>query len=631
MGSYSAASDALDIFVTGDYAYLTDQSNGNLLLLDISDPTSPTLLDSLSTPENMNTVIVEGEYAYVGNAEAGLQVVKVARSMSIPLFAGTYDTPGDARDVTVAGDYAFVADYGSGLQVIDILDPTNPTLLGTYDTPGLAIDVTVSGDYAFVADYGFGLQVIDISDPTNPTLLGTYDTPDLAYGVTVAGDYAFVADRASGLQVIMVFQREVKLDNNVGRSLFVDAADDTIFLARLTTTQTDSVDWELSADGGVSWQGILPGASWDRMDVPGADLLWRSTLIWSPGVVNPTVSNLTLEWLYEFAPITSVTDIPNDQGKQVRVEWRRSGHDFIGDSQQIVEYAVYREIDPDLTLSEQRLDSQKFLGATDAVVVHAQMMLSAGWDFITTVPVRVEDDYAVVAPTLADTTIVGGEYFTTFMVTALTAIPGVFFDSPPESGFSVDNLAPGVPQSILAGYQSTGVSLTWDEALEEDFQFYRIYRGADPGFTPSPENLIHETAAPAWIDPSANPWGYHYKITALDFAGNESEAGSPTEVTGVQDGTVPARTALLGAVPNPFNPSTKLSYEMAFAGHVRLKVYDPAGRLVTTLVNERRDAGLHEVIWDGRDHAGRMSSAGVYLYRLEVGDFIETKRMTLIK
>lgn len=84
-------------------------------------------------------------------------------------------------------------------------------------------------------------------------------------------------------------------------------------------------------------------------------------------------------------------------------------------------------------------------------------------------------------------------------------------------------------------------------------------------------------------------------------------------------------------IPNPFNPSTKLSFEMAADGNVRLKVYDAAGRLVATLVDEHRGAGSHEVTWDGRDDAGRMSSAGVYMYRLEAGNFIETKRMVLIK
>ena len=88
---------------------------------------------------------------------------------------------------------------------------------------------------------------------------------------------------------------------------------------------------------------------------------------------------------------------------------------------------------------------------------------------------------------------------------------------------------------------------------------------------------------------------------------------------------------LLGAVPNPFNPSTKLSFELPVAGHARLKVYDAAGRLVATLVDEHRAAGRQDAIWDGRDASGRMSAAGVYLYRLETEDNVETKRMTLIK
>ena len=99
---------------------------------------------------------------------------------------------------------------------------------------------------------------------------------------------------------------------------------------------------------------------------------------------------------------------------------------------------------------------------------------------------------------------------------------------------------------------------------------------------------------------------------------------------------VPESPAILSftlheAVPNPFNPSTELSFEMAAPRHARLSVYNAAGRHVATLVDEHRDAGSYDVIWDGRDDAGRMSSAGVYLYRLEVGDFIETRRMTLIK
>jgi len=102
-------------------------------------------------------------------------------------------------------------------------------------------------------------------------------------------------------------------------------------------------------------------------------------------------------------------------------------------------------------------------------------------------------------------------------------------------------------------------------------------------------------------------------------------------MTDVPGEDVPSRKALLGAVPNPFNPSTKLSYETDRTDLVRLKVFDAAGRLVRTLVDGRREAGRHDEVWDGRDDAGRLSPAGVYLYRFTAGSFIETRRMVLVK
>jgi hypothetical protein len=129
----------------------------------------------------------------------------------------------------------------------------------------------------------------------------------------------------------------------------------------------------------------------------------------------------------------------------VRVEWTRSSHDFVGDPTQIVEYAVYRKIDPNLGAAATSATASSFDDLSPAAKENALMMLAAGWDFITTVPVLVDNEYAVVVPTLKDSTIVSGQYCSTFRVTALSATPGVFFHSPPDSGYSVDNLAPSVP------------------------------------------------------------------------------------------------------------------------------------------------------------------------------------------
>ncbi len=88
---------------------------------------------------------------------------------------------------------------------------------------------------------------------------------------------------------------------------------------------------------------------------------------------------------------------------------------------------------------------------------------------------------------------------------------------------------------------------------------------------------------------------------------------------------------LLQNVPNPFNPSTIIRYELGVAGPVELNVYDMAGRLVDNVYSGQETQGRHEHQWQGRDEAGRPVATGVYVYRLRAGSVSETKRMTLAK
>ena len=94
---------------------------------------------------------------------------------------------------------------------------------------------------------------------------------------------------------------------------------------------------------------------------------------------------------------------------------------------------------------------------------------------------------------------------------------------------------------------------------------------------------------------------------------------------------VPGQTRLLGNVPNPFNPTTTISFDLSERAPVRLEVFSVSGRLVRTLASGVHDAGNHEVVWDGRGDDGTSSSSGVYFYRLHSGETVESKRMTLIR
>jgi hypothetical protein len=187
------------VAVQGDYAYLG--VGPRLVVLDISDPSDPTMLGQTDIMGDVvQGVAVAGGYAYVAAEYAGLQVVDVS-DPSDPRLVGSCDTPSRARDVAVAAGYAYVADWTT-MQVMDISDPTNPHIAGALVTSGEVEALAVAGTYAYLA--GRGLTVADISTPTTPQSVGTLATAWFAEGVDVEGSYAYVAAYEYGLQVLDV-------------------------------------------------------------------------------------------------------------------------------------------------------------------------------------------------------------------------------------------------------------------------------------------------------------------------------------------------------------------------------------------------------------------------------------------
>ncbi|MBN1154382.1 S8 family serine peptidase [candidate division KSB1 bacterium] len=94
---------------------------------------------------------------------------------------------------------------------------------------------------------------------------------------------------------------------------------------------------------------------------------------------------------------------------------------------------------------------------------------------------------------------------------------------------------------------------------------------------------------------------------------------------------VPQRYDLAQNHPNPFNPETQISYQLATTGRVSIRVYNALGQLVRTLVNERKYAGVYTSVWDGKDDHGIQQSSGVYFYQMRVNDFVQTRKMLILK
>lgn len=172
-----------------------------MAILDISNPPTVLSVGYCELPGTPRSVSVSGNRAYVSMGEDGLAVVDIS-NLAAPFVTAVCSTPGIATQSRALGTTAYVAaDYG-GLQVVDANDPNTPSVVGNHYASANARKVELVGSLAYVADWEGGLLVLDISNPANPVRLGSCDTPGLAYGVAVSGDYAYVADYEAGLQIV---------------------------------------------------------------------------------------------------------------------------------------------------------------------------------------------------------------------------------------------------------------------------------------------------------------------------------------------------------------------------------------------------------------------------------------------
>jgi hypothetical protein len=140
-------------------------------------------------------------------------------------------------------------------------------------------------------------------------------------------------------------------------------------------------------------------------------------------------------------------------------------------------------------------------------------------------------------------------------------------------------------------------------------------------FTTNEKLTINGTFSPAG-DQMSGTWSANIKGTVC--SGNWGPVGPATSVE--DESGLPKQFALEHNYPNPFNPSTTIKYELPRTSNVTLSVYDILGREVSVLVNEKREAGVHEVKFDGSNLA-----SGVYFYRLQAGDFVATNELVLLK
>jgi len=197
---------------------------------------------------------------------------------------------------------------------------------------------------------------------------------------------------------------------------------------------------------------------------------------------------------------------------------------------------------------------------------------------------------------------------------------------------SNDNLLIGATLPEMENFQG-GIdeARTWNYALNQDE--IQSYINAPP--TGDEQGLIgywnfNEGDGDVVYDLSGNGNdGTIYGATWSDDVPGESNVARAVYADETEP--LPETFALHQNYPNPFNPVTTINYDLPEPGRVHIVIYNILGKQVQTLVNDHQDAGYRSIRWNGTSDTGRRAAAGMYIYLIQAGDFIQSRKMILLK
>ena len=181
-----------------------------------------------------------------------------------------------------------------------------------------------------------------------------------------------------------------------------------------------------------------------------------------------------------------------------------------------------------------------------------------------------------------------------------------------------DTDAPPIPIQNLA-VTATGdefISIEWEASPIGDLAGYNVYYNVDS------TDFMYSYSTDAGIDT---------EYTVLPSSGEWTLTLDVSSLSTVEGLSIPDNFALHQNYPNPFNPVTTLHYDLPEQSLVSIMIYDILGREIIELVHTVQDAGFKSIQWDATNDSGNPVNAGVYIYQIHAGDFVQIRKMVLLK
>jgi hypothetical protein len=676
-------SGVYDVCVRGDYAYMACGQDG-MYIADVSNPNQIVELSRINLDEAYS-IAISGNYVFLGCYYSGVHIIDVSNPAT-PLDVRSVSFEGNKSCIRISGNYIFVCTIytSTGLTIIDISDPSNAYIVSQPQDLYEVNDLEIRGDTAYAACKSQGLQVLDISDITAPRIISNFDNGDGEWvnGVSVAGNYAYLACGWDGFRVVdlsnmqlvasidsLAYGFRTRVSENF---IYLSYGDPNCPLAAIDITfpitpitadiyyPPETIHNFSISDNHVYLADFMHGLR--AVDISDPFYMHEDFSYSRSGQDYDVILHDTLAYVKEDYKL-KIIDVADQRNPRelgyFESSWRCHAYEIRGDIAYMLEASDTALYAIDISNPAAPALMGSFFTNDD---VHYSIGLYDHYAYIT-------ENYGIRILDISDphnmTQI--GYFYCSYPKNILAVFDHyLVFGQNDQSVNVLDLTEPDYPNligSIYLGQFARDAKVagnkiyilssdyfwiydltTWDQLSVTDigngghYDAQRIEVNGDNIFLAG--NMVSLTVYNV-ADPY-NPYLSGYYRTpdgafGLAVGGNTVILAAMrflgfydcTQAVGIEEPSqpaVPQAFALLPNYPNPFNAATTIKYELPSASDVKLDIFDIAGRKLQTLISEFQRPGAHSIIWN----AGEASS-GIYFYKIQAGDYSDTRKMILAK